>query len=246
MSSHNLSKEFLAKLDQVTGKRSRIVVDHILEHGFITTEDLEQSYGYKHPPRAVKDVRDQGIPVDTYSVKSSDGRTIAAYRFGDPSKVRSGRLGGRTTFSKRFKKALYDQSSGKCAICNGKFSSRELQIDHRIPYEIAGNINYSEEDMVGYMLLCGSCNRAKSWSCEQCPNWHKQTPSTCVDCYWAQPTEYAHVATQDIRQTDIRWQGDAETDLYKQIATSATQSKQSISDHIKMLLKNIFVSILKI
>jgi len=246
MSNHKLSKTFLAKLEQVTGKRSRIVVDHILEYGFITTEDLEKSYGYKHPPRAVKDVRDQGIPIDKYSVKSSDGRTIAAYRFGDPSKIREGRLGGRITFSKRFKKVLYDQCNVRCVICNGNFSSRELQIDHRIPYKIAGNIDYSEEDTAGYMLLCGSCNRAKSWSCKQCSNWHRQTPSVCHNCYWAQPTDYVHVATQDIRQTEIRWQGEAETDLYDQIVTSASKSQQSISDHIKTLLKNIFVSIFKI
>jgi len=74
------------KLQSVTGKRSRIVIEHILEHGFITTENLEKIYGYRHPPRAVKDVRDQGIPIETFSVKSSDGRTIAAYRFGDTSK----------------------------------------------------------------------------------------------------------------------------------------------------------------
>ncbi|MBV7338626.1 helix-turn-helix domain-containing protein [Chloroflexi bacterium TSY] len=108
MSSDHLPARFLEKLEQVTGKRSRIVIDHILEHGFITTEELEQIYGYKHPPRAVKDVRDQGIPIETYSVKSSDGRIIAAYRFGDPSEVREGRLGGRTAFSRRFKKVLYD------------------------------------------------------------------------------------------------------------------------------------------
>ena len=157
MNNDNLSAQFFERLKLVTGKRSRIVVDHILTHGFITTEDLEQLYGYKHPPRAVKDVRDQGIPIETYRVKSSDGRTIAAYRFGDPSEIREGRLGGRTAFSRRFKEKLYEQSNGKCMICDGSFSLRELQIDHRIPYEIAGDVDYSEEEPMAYMLLCGSC-----------------------------------------------------------------------------------------
>jgi hypothetical protein len=39
-------EEFLELLKGVIGKRSRIVVEHILEHGFITTEDLEVKYGY--------------------------------------------------------------------------------------------------------------------------------------------------------------------------------------------------------
>lgn len=246
MKKDNPPPQFLEKLQQVTGKRSRIVVDHILEHGFITTEDLEQTYGYKHPPRAVKDVRDQGIPIETYSVKSSDGRTIAAYRFGNPSEIREGRLGGRTAFSRRFKNALYDECGGKCAVCNGDFSIRELQIDHRIPYEIAGDVDYSEEDTSAYMLLCGSCNRAKSWSCEHCPNWQDRSLSKCESCYWAQPTNYAHVATIDVRRADIIWEGADDVDLYDKIAASAFESQQSIPEYIKSLLKNIVISITRI
>ena len=143
MNRESLSPTLVAKLRSVKGKRSRIVVEHILEFGSITTEELEKQYGYRHPPRAVKDVRDQGIPIETYSAKSSDGRNIAAYRFGDLSQIESGRIGGRSTFSRRFKERLFQESSGKCSICNGKFALRELQIDHRIPYEVAGDINYT-------------------------------------------------------------------------------------------------------
>lgn len=246
MSEQNLPSQFLEKLDQVTGKRSRIVVEHILERGFITTEDLEQIYGYKHPPRAVKDVRDQGIPIETYSVKSSDGRTIAAYRFGDPSEIRGGRLGGRTTFSRRFKNALYRQGGGKCAICNGDFLIRELQIDHRVPYEVAGDIDYSEADTSAYMLLCGSCNRAKSWSCEQCPNWQERSLQVCQSCYWAKPTDYLHVATNNVRRTDVIWEGDDEMSVYDKITASASQAQQSVQEYIKNLLKNVFLSIMKL
>ena len=39
MTTPNLPAEFLERLKRVTGKRSRIVVDHILEHGFITTDE---------------------------------------------------------------------------------------------------------------------------------------------------------------------------------------------------------------
>jgi len=241
MSNEPLPEEFITKLSLVTGKRSKIVVEHILEHGFITTEDLEQIYGYKHPPRAVKDVRDQGILIETYSVKSSDGRTIAAYRFGDSSEIQHGRIGGRRAFSKRFKETLFEESDGKCAICNALFAMRELQIDHRIPYEIAGDIDYSEQDSAAYMLLCGSCNRAKSWSCEHCANWQVKSKEACGNCYWAHPTKYSHVAMESVRRTDIRWEGKSEINLYDQISASASQVQQSIPEHIKNLLKNIFL-----
>ena len=246
MSTHDLPHEFRERLKLVTGKRSRIVVDHILEHGFITTENLEQIYGYKHPPRAVRDVRDQGIPITTYRIESSDGRSIAAYRFGNPSEIREGRLGGRTAFSRRFKRALYDQHDGKCAICNGHFSSRELQIDHRVPYVIAGDLDYAEDDTSAYILLCGSCNRAKSWSCEHCPNWQVKKIAVCEDCYWAQPTSYTHIATKEVRRTDVIWEGDDEIGVYTQIAASSSQSQQSIQDYIKNLLKSIVMSVVKL
>ena len=44
MSRQRLTPQFLEKLKLVTGKRSRIVVDHILEHGFIVIVHLPLSF----------------------------------------------------------------------------------------------------------------------------------------------------------------------------------------------------------
>lgn len=60
--SKSLPPEFLTKLKSITAKRAKTVIDHILKHGFITTEDLSTTYGYDHGPRAARDVREQGIP----------------------------------------------------------------------------------------------------------------------------------------------------------------------------------------
>lgn len=96
------NKEIKQLLKQITNKRARIVIEHILSHGFVTTEELEKKYGYNHPPRAARDVREFGIPLETFRVKHSSGRTIAAYRFGDMTQARMGRLHGRQTFPKQF------------------------------------------------------------------------------------------------------------------------------------------------
>ena len=106
MAHQKLSKELLERVAAVTDKRPKTVIDHILKHGFITTQELKEKYGYNHPPRAAKDVRDQGIPLETFRVKGSDGRSIAAYRLADLSKIRRGLLGGRHVFSKAFKASL--------------------------------------------------------------------------------------------------------------------------------------------
>ena len=99
MSNTNYPKEFIELLQSVKGKRPKTVIDHILKYGQITTEELKDTYGYNHPPRAVRDVRERGIPLKTFRTTGSDGRKIAAYKFGDPSEVRAAQLSGRTAFS---------------------------------------------------------------------------------------------------------------------------------------------------
>ncbi len=228
--------EFLERLHAAKNRRARIVIEHILEHGYVTTEELKDRYGYNHPPRAAKDVRDEGIPLVTFRVKSGDGRSIAAYRFGDPQTVIEGRRGGRIRFPKRFKDRLYALSGGKCAICNAEFAGRELQIDHRVPYEIAGDAAFTESDTAAYLLVCGSCNRAKSWSCEHCPNWAVKSADVCRDCYWASPEQYSHIATRQIRRADIVWDESEIADFDAVQAASAEQD-MSLQSVIKVLLR---------
>jgi len=50
--------ELLEYISKITAKRPRTVLDHILKYGYITTEELTQKYGYSHPPRAARDVRE--------------------------------------------------------------------------------------------------------------------------------------------------------------------------------------------
>ena len=78
-----LPKTFIEKLRSVTAKRPKTVIYHILKNGFVTTEELKD-LGYAHAPRAARDVRELGIPLETFRVKGSDGKSIAAYRFGTP------------------------------------------------------------------------------------------------------------------------------------------------------------------
>lgn len=73
-------KDFLILLEAVTAKRPRTVIQHILEHGYITSQELKDTYGYNHPPRAIRDVREYGISIVTYRIPGNDGRSIAAYK----------------------------------------------------------------------------------------------------------------------------------------------------------------------
>jgi hypothetical protein len=229
-------KKIRKLLENITNKRARIVIEHILENGFVTTEQLEKQYGYNHPPRAARDVREFGIPLETFRVKDSEGRSIAAYRFGDINNIQKGRLEGRQTFPKQFRDELYAQSGGKCSICNGSFEQRYLQVDHRVPYEVAGD---TQDDLNSkdFMLVCGSCNRAKSWSCEHCANWQNEKSSqVCLKCYWANPENYVHVALREVRRTDILWD-ESEVELYEKLKASAVQNQFPIPEYVKKVIK---------
>ncbi|MFN3165744.1 MAG: HNH endonuclease [Phycisphaeraceae bacterium] len=236
-SGDDLPEDFVAKLKSITAKRARTVIDHILQHGFITTEELNTTYGYDHAPRAARDVREQGIPLVTFKVTASNGRRIAAYRFGDPSKVKAGRVGGRTVWPKELKKTLADTHGQKCSVCNTCYELRYLQIDHRVPYEVGGD-QLQQTNHGDFMLVCGSCNRAKSWSCEHCENWKEaKDPKVCKTCYWAQPNNYIHIALRDIRRVDITWT-EAEINQYERLERLAEKAKVDLPDFVKSALKN--------
>jgi 5-methylcytosine-specific restriction endonuclease McrA len=229
-------KEFLLLAQSITNKRAKIVIDHMLKHGFITTEDLEKTYGYNHPPRAARDVREAGIPLETYKIKSTDGKSIAAYRFGDLTKILNNRSEGRQVFSKVFKKSLYDTNDGHCNICNGKFEERYLQIDHRIPYEIGGDSEIFQQNSNDYMLLCASCNRAKSWSCEHCENRiDSKDIEICLRCYWGHPENYDHITLEKIRRLELIWQGDDIT-IFELLKKESEKGEIALPDYVKSLL----------
>lgn len=229
-------KEFLEYIQSITNRRAKIVINHILSHGFITTEDLEKTYGYNHPPRAARDVREAGIPLETFKIKSQTDKSIAAYRFGDLASLQTNRVAGRILFSKDFKHALFIACGGHCQICNGKFEERYLQVDHRVPYEVDGDVTDREPEH--FMLLCGSCNRAKSWSCEHCNNWKNlKKPPICMRCYWGRPENYNHIAMEQVRRLDLQWNGD-EIKYYDALKIIADQNKIELPEFIKQIIAN--------
>jgi hypothetical protein len=236
-----MSPELYALCLRVTGKRPRTVIDHILRHGQITTEELTELYSYDHPPRAIRDVRENGIPLETFSVISTKtGRKIGAYRFGDPSQIVQGRVGGRRAFSKQFKADLVEHYGSRSTLSGERLHPRYLQIDHRVPYQVAGDSNTN--DMNEYMLLDASEQRAKSWSCEQCKNFRtRHDPGTCRRCFWAFPEDYDHVAMVQERRMDIVWR-EQEIAQYNKITDEASRLRAPPQEIVKDMLRRYLAS----
>jgi len=221
------------KLMAVKAKRPATVIRHILKHGHITSLELLKEYGYEHPPRAVRDVRELGIPIETSYAKDSSGRKIADYRFGDLSKwgAASTKSLGRTAIAKALKKTLIERYGSRCAIYLETMDEAALHVDHRVPYEIAGE--NAGGDVEAFMLLCPSANRAKSWTCEHCLNWQKKNVEFCLRCFWAHPEDYEHVAGKPIRQISISFSGDEIEDYEKLVRLAGESTAQ---DTLKTIL----------
>ena len=232
----SLDPEFVQLCKSVEAKRARTVIDHILKHGIITNEDLSEIYNYDHPPRAARDVRENGIPLITHRMISpKTGRTIGAYTFGNPSEVLRGRIGGRKAFSKQFKKQLVVKYGERDAFTREMLDERYLQIDHRVPYQVAGDSDTL--DVKDYMLIDASSQRAKSWSCEHCENFTTlKAVATCQTCFWAFPESYDHVAMIEQRRVELVWQGQ-EVSHYDEIERRSKASALSIQDYIKSILR---------
>ena len=231
-----IPQEILERIKNIKNKRAKIVVEHILKHGSITTQEL-LDHGYKHAPRAARDVREEGIPLKTERVTSPAGERMARYLFDDFSKFEQGKIGGRKVFSKGLKARLYADNLEKCYVCSTKYEERYLQVDHRVPYEVAGDNGNLDENPKKFMLLCSSCNRSKSWSCEHCENWiQSKDTKVCETCYWCQPQNYQHVALKQQRRTELIWEGETsikDHDMYYEIAKAKSQT---LPEYIKEVM----------
>lgn len=101
-----MDPKLLKLINSVTAKRPRTVLQHLLEHGRVTTAELKDLYGYDHPPRAARDVRELGIPLKTVRVPGPTGRQIGAYTIDESKGIVAGRERGRRAFPKALKEAL--------------------------------------------------------------------------------------------------------------------------------------------
>lgn len=172
-----------------------------------------------------------------YRVKSSDGRQIAAYKFGNPvfTEKKISKTQGRTALSKALKKALTDKYGAVCFVYLQPMEERLLQVDHRVPYEIGGEQDPKNIDC--YMLLSPSANRAKSWTCEHFPNWNIKDVAVCQNCFWAHPESYTHIAGREERQIIVTFTDNEIEDYNKLIALVGEDKaeatiKKLINDYI--------------
>lgn len=222
------TRRYLEGLDM--SKRARAALDVMLQEGAVTTRTLSEVYKLDHPPRAIRDLKDAGALVGSRRV-SDGGRTISEYFLEDMM----GETGApRNPTKKTDKERIIAEFENHCAVC-GIVSSR-LQLDHRVPFAIAGDpANWSSDTG---MPLCSSDNRAKSWACEHCVNWTVKDPAMCAGCMWCRPEDYDHIAGIPQRRLVVTATTEADVELVKAVEDRAERDGLTPSETVLRALRD--------
>ncbi|MCP1575894.1 hypothetical protein J2S30_004273 [Herbaspirillum rubrisubalbicans] len=217
-------------------KRGIALLQEIFDNGSVTTEMLEKK-GYRDAASAARDVRDAGIPLITTMVESTTGGRAAQYTLGNSAEIREGRFHGRIAIPKKIRDAVFAHYGFVDWLTRAPMPSTALQVDHRIPFRVAGDLEAPSWNVEDFMPLDRSSQRSKSWACESCRNFALLDTSICRKCYWAYPEAYEHIAMKPIRRTEIAW---IETDakLHDRLKAEADAEGISLSDLLLRISRN--------
>lgn len=216
-------------------KRPRLVLEHLLDKGEVSTYELGQ-LGYDQPPRAAQDLKEAGVQLKRKNgVNPVTGNRMAIYSLDRDAPIGLG-LSGRKAFPKSFVKQVKDAYNHKCCVYDAPYPDNALQVDHRVPYIVAGEAEQLRVEE--FMTLCGSAQRLKSWACEHCPNRELKDVATCESCYWAYPhSDYQHIATVPERRADVVWKGKG-IKKYNELKAFADDSNISVPEAIRQMVSD--------
>jgi hypothetical protein len=163
----------------------------VLSRGFVTTAQIRSKY--KSHTKVISTLKDFGIQLSQTKVGDDIHYTfdVDAYIEG---------LQGRLVLTRNERESMKDRAGNQCAICRQILPRRLLQCDHRVPYHVAGNSEYTEQGVSAFQILCASCNTGKEQRCQGCINQKVRNVADCLRCQWASPEDYDHIEMKPHRR----------------------------------------------
>lgn len=170
-------------------KRARVCVKLMSNGEWYSAQRIMELTGYRHPNRAMTDVRQCGYEVESRFVRTKNGKRVVEWRL--VSKVPVGPLKKRVSLTKSEMETIFKRDNYTCALCKNKYESDFLRVDHKEPISRSPRGNeFSKEEpnwMERFQTLCLICNYEKREICKKCQR------DTCVGCELYEPEKYGGI-----------------------------------------------------
>lgn len=166
-------------------KRAQVCVKLMSNGKWYSAERIRTETGYRHPNRAMTDVRQAGYEVQSRFVKTKNGKRVVEWRLGSTMPTKP--LKKRISLTKSEMETIFKRDDFTCALCKNKYDSDFLRVDHKEPISRTPRGNeFSKDDpnwTNHFQTLCLICNYEKREICKKCER------DSCGDCELYDPIE---------------------------------------------------------
>lgn len=203
-------------------KRAKVCVKLMSDGEWYSAQRITELTGYRHPNRAMTDVRQSGYEVQSRFVQTSDGKRVVEWKLASPVPTKP--LKKRIALTKTEMETIFKRDNYTCALCKNKYDSDFLRVDHKEPISRSRRGNdFSKTDpdwMDRFQTLCLICNYEKREICKNCQR------DSCVSCELYDPQKYQGILIK------------LDKDLLSRIISVAEQKSLSPQELIKQILMN--------
>lgn len=239
MKQYSSVEEYVKDIYDNLYPRAKVAADLLIKKGTITKYDFENTnVPVSQAPRAIRDLKDHGIPIKTLErISVPQAKTkVSQYAFGSVDDIVSTSKYGRMYNPSGMKEKLVRLHGRVCVFCGKKLSGQDMELDHKLPVNIFGDLSSVERlNPDNYQLVCRKCNRLKREATSHGAfDDRKQGMDIVKQNYWYDPVRYrknkkGHLFDQSI----IVWNTNEDRQVYNQIEQYAEDSKKDFQEALK-------------
>ena len=149
---------YFSKIMVKESKRAKVLKELMKDGKWYSADDIREITGYKHPNRAITDLRQFGYIVEQrYVIR--DGKRVAEWKLLSVTPVKEAKH--RFTLSKSDARKIFQRDNYTCVLCKEKYDEKFLRVDHKIPISRVGNhldIKKDKNWMDKFQTMCIVCN----------------------------------------------------------------------------------------
>lgn len=219
--------------------RAKAAADLLMEKGVITKYDFEETHvPVSQAPRAIRDLKDHGIPIETLrKISVPQAKTkVNRYTLGSIDNINTSMRYGRMYDPTGMKEKLAKLHGDVCVFCGKKLTAKDRELDHKLPVNIFGDLSPVERlNPDNYQLVCRGCNRLKREATSHGAfDDQREGMDIVKQNYWYDPVQYRKNRDDRLYAHNvIVWNTSKDIQAYKQISQYAKDSSKSFQEALK-------------